>query len=583
MNDVQDPVAFLKSRVSLSSIVTRYVTLQKKGQRLAACCPFHSEKTPSFYVDDRKGLFHCFGCGKGGDLIGFVQEIEHLEFYEALEFLAEIAGVELPRRRRSGPSRDKIERLRAVFDAAAGFYADQLAWQTEATQYLVDRGIQPNTWRLFKLGYASKAWDQLYHHLAKDHDPILLQQTGLFRSGKSGAPYDLFRHRIIFPIHDLHGHVIAFGGRRLGDEGPKYINSPESALFKKGRQVYNLNFAKAIAKRTKRIIVVEGYLDVLQLTQAGFGETVAPMGTALTPNQAHLLARFADTVLLNFDGDEAGFRAARKSTETLLKENFDLRVICLPQGSDPDDYVRAHGAEGFQILADQAVDFFDFLLQFYATAGDVHGDPRLKSTALREICHTLSHIDDVVVRDHFYSRLADALNVSVSIVHTVAKETAPTAPKPAMPQATQPQKIQKPQLNKVEAEFLYLFMHHSDLFSVLDDTLANSLPQILSQIFSNRPWILEFLSQEPGGDLQDQLKDLPLPYQERFREVFFSREFSDAPERLHVLLPEIVKQMLTNQVELNNRELSQTPASEVDRKRALMKHNMELMAQIYKL
>src|SRR5438270_2867695 len=358
----------LRARVSLPDLVGRRVRLARKGREYGGLCPFHNEKTPSFYVVEDKGFFHCFGCGAHGDAIGFVMRADNLDFIEAVERLAGEAGIAVPQQ--TPQERERAQRQKTLLEAlaaAADFYEAQL-WSPRnsvggaaARDYLAARGLDEETIRRFRLGWASDDRQALRRALSADFPEALLHEAGLLRQPEGGGdPYDYFRGRVLFPIGDRAGRVIAFGGRTLRDDQPKYLNSPDTPLFEKGRVLYawaaaRANLARDAGDGAPAVIVVEGYMDVIALHRAGFGSAVAPLGTALTEMQLHELWRLAPEPVLCFDGDTAGQRAALRALHRALpalQPGRSLRFATLPPGEDPDSLVRAAGSPAVaQILA----------------------------------------------------------------------------------------------------------------------------------------------------------------------------------------------------------------------------------------
>lgn len=344
----------LQDRVDIAAVIGSRVTLKKGGKDLQGLCPFHDEKTPSFTVSPAKNMYYCFGCGAGGDAIKFLEEFEGLSFTEAVESLAATVGMEVPREQSKSPARD----LTPLFDAmraAEGFYKAQLKGSPQAIDYLKGRGLTGQIAAEFKVGFAPDAWSELRDALAGGAHPVTsktLLEAGLIGRNERGREYDRFRGRVMFPVRDGRGRIIAFGGRLLGDgQGPKYLNSPETPIFHKSQELYGLFEARKASRRLESLIVVEGYLDVIALAQAGIRNTVATLGTATGEEHYRKLYRYADEVICCFDGDAAGRRAAWKALEGALGSlsgGRRLKFMFLPDGEDPDSLVRQKGADDFR-------------------------------------------------------------------------------------------------------------------------------------------------------------------------------------------------------------------------------------------
>lgn len=363
----------LLGRVDIVEVIERRVPLKRAGREFQARCPFHDEKTPSFTVSPQKQFYHCFGCGAHGSAIGFLMNYEGLEFPDAVEELAGLVGLKVPREASRSPRREPD--LYAVLDSAAKFYAEKLKANDKAVDYLKGRGLSGEIALEFGIGYAPASWNALLEKLGgSEKNVALLKRAGMLSEGKKGV-YDKFRNRIMFPIHDRRGRVIAFGGRTLDEDGPKYLNSPETELFHKGRELYGLFLARRKQGRMDRVLVTEGYMDVVALAQYGFRNTVATLGTATTSEQAELLFRAADEVVFCFDGDAAGRKAAWRALEAalpLLREGRQARFLFLPEGEDPDSMVRNAGAEAFSGLVDQAQPLSEFFFDHFTGQVDMN-------------------------------------------------------------------------------------------------------------------------------------------------------------------------------------------------------------------
>jgi DNA primase len=395
----------LRSRTSLSGLIGRSVKLQRAGREHRACCPFHNEKSPSFYVNDDKGFYHCFGCGAHGDAIRWLTEHQGLPFIDAVKELAQAAGLDMPAQDRRATERaERAKSLHDVMAAAAQWFVDQLHGPGggEARALIDRRGIAPDTARAFGLGFAPDSRTALRRALVEYGDAMLVE-AGLLIAVEGKEPYDRFRGRLMIPIRDPRGRVIAFGGRIIGDGEPKYLNSPETPLFDKGRNLYNLDRAAGPARKAGRIVAVEGYMDVIALAQAGFAEAVAPLGTAMTEAQLDRLWRIADVPVLCFDGDAAGQKAAiRAATRALpmLAPGRSLSFVSLPQAQDPDDLVRSAGPAAFDRLLAAPRPLVERLWA-HEVAAEPLDTPERRAGLKRRLADHADTIGDASVRDEY--------------------------------------------------------------------------------------------------------------------------------------------------------------------------------------
>jgi len=415
----------LLARTDLVEVIGARVPLKRQGREYSARCPFHDERSPSFTVSPTKQFYHCFGCGAHGTAISFLMNYDRLEFLDAVEELAKRAGVEVPKDvQRNNTTGETID-LYAALDAAAQFFRKQLDANPKAQEYLRKRGVDAENRARFGIGYAPDGWDGLKNALGTDERRMrLLESAGLFSKNEAGRVYDKFRNRVMFPIHDRRGRVIAFGGRVLEkDDGPKYLNSPETALFHKGRELYGLWQVRQAHSKIERLIVVEGYMDVVALFQFGVTQAVATLGTATTPDHAELLFRNAADVVFCFDGDKAGRGAAWKALESALPRMRDGRqafFLFLPEGEDPDSIVRKDGAIGFEARLQHATPLSEFLfaeLGKDVNLGTLDGRARLAERA-RPL---LAQIPDGAFRDLMHARLTEIAGVGAA---TAAKPVA---------------------------------------------------------------------------------------------------------------------------------------------------------------
>jgi DNA primase len=417
----------LRRRVSIFDVVGRRVRLNRRGLQATGLCPFHNEKSPSFHVYEGpdEPHYHCFGCGAHGDVITFVMETEGMQFRDAVEKLAGEAGLEIPRD--NPEARERAERqdtLAGVMELSAKFFESQLggAAGRAGLDYFRRRGLTPETIKRFRLGFAPDGFEALKSKLAKENIPegIALESGMLVKNEETGRVYDRFRGRVMFPIMDAKGRVIAFGGRALGDEKPKYLNSPETPLFHKGRTLYNLNHAQKPARDKNEIIVVEGYMDVIALAEGGFPHAVAPLGTALTEDHIQLLWRFAQEPILCFDGDAAGQKAAARGVERvlpLLKPGLSLRFAWLPQGQDPDDLIRGPsngggaggGAGAMRQVLEKAQPLVD-VLWAEILAGRTLDTPERRSGFRRDLLGAINRIADKGVQEDYRREMLGRLD-----------------------------------------------------------------------------------------------------------------------------------------------------------------------------
>ncbi len=376
------PQSFIQDllhRIDIVELVGRHVPLKKAGANYAACCPFHQEKTPSFTVSPTKQFYHCFGCGAHGTAIGFLMDYKGIGFVEAVEELAASLGLTVPREHGSGTaapagSVSRFAALHGVLQQALRYYRQQLKQSPRAIAYLKRRGLSGEIAARFGIGYAPEGWQNLEAVFPDYGTSSLLAEAGLVIDGEGGRRYDRFRDRILFPILDARGNVIGFGGRVLEQGEPKYLNSPETPLFQKGRELYGLAQARRAIREARRVLVVEGYMDVVALAQHGIGYAVATLGTATTPFHVQQLLRLADRIVYCFDGDQAGRRAAWRALENSLPALTDgaaLSFLFLPEGEDPDSFVRAHGRAAFEAELERAVPLSQFLFRELTARCDV--------------------------------------------------------------------------------------------------------------------------------------------------------------------------------------------------------------------
>lgn len=406
----------------ISSVMSSYVNLKRAGRDSVCLCPFHSEKTPSCHIYSDTQSFYCFGCGAGGDVITFIRLIERLDYIESVRFLAQRAGIPMPEDSydRSAETR---QRLLEINREAARFFRDILLSEkgAEGRRYLAERRLSENTVRKYGLGYAPESWDTLKNHmLAKGYGEDELADAALLSRGQKGNTYDKFRHRVMFPIIDRRGNIIAFGGRTLEKDVPaKYLNSDETLVFHKRSSLFSLNFAKNT--KEKFLILCEGYMDVISLNQAGFDNAVATLGTAITPEQARLMHQYCDQVVISYDSDGAGQKATMKAINLLGEAGVEARVLQMTGAKDPDEYVKKYGADGFRLLLQQSGGAISFELQ-KLTAGLDMESPEGRSAYLKKAVSLLADVDNRIDRMVYISDTAKLCGMGSGEIEKAVEE-----------------------------------------------------------------------------------------------------------------------------------------------------------------
>ncbi len=538
----------LLARSDVVEVIERRVPLKRVGSEFQACCPFHDEKTPSFTVSPKKQFYHCFGCGAHGSVIGFLMQYEGLEFLDAVEELARAAGLEVPTSGSQKPRPDTG--LYDMLAACAKFYVEQLKHHPNAVEYLKGRGLSGEVSRDFGIGYAPAGWDTLIKHLGTDDKKLdQLKQVGMLSEGKSGS-YDKFRDRIMFPIHDRRGRVIAFGGRALSDDGPKYLNSPETTLYHKSRELYGLYLARQRSGRLDNIIVVEGYMDVVALAQFGFKNVVATSGTATTDIQVEILFRAADTVVFCFDGDKAGRKAAWRALEATLpklREGLQAKFLFLPDGEDPDSMVRKHGEDVFAQQIESATPLSEFFFNHFTAAtdlGSLDGRARLVQQAMPFI----ENMPEGVFRDMMNAKLESLAQ------HRLPGHQAVISTRPASmgDRGTPVQKrtpMRTAMAHLVQNPSLVEMIDNTDDFAVPgnDDVQGVEIFRELVDFCAQRPNIttaqlVELWHEHPALPHLQKLAVWHLPGEEEKQ----AQEFIDAVNRIRLSWVEILLSRVTN-------------------------------------
>ena len=417
----------VRTRNDIVDVISGYVKLQKKGSSYFGLCPFHNEKSPSFSVSRQKQMYYCFGCGAGGNVFTFLMEYENFSFVEAVKYLADRAGVELPEMEYSKEAKEKADLKALILEinklAAKYFYVQLKSERGNAAYtYLKDRQLSDKTITAFGLGYSNKFSDDLYKYLrSKGYSEELIRHAGLISTDERHGVYDKFWNRVMFPIMDVNSRVIGFGGRVMGDAKPKYLNSPETLVFDKSRNLYGLNRART--SRKPYFLLCEGYMDVIALHQAGFTNAVASLGTALTPGHASLIRRYVQEVYLTYDSDDAGTRAALRAVPILREAGISAKVIRMDPYKDPDEFIKNLGAEEYEKRIREARNGFMFTLEVLARGYDMNS-PEGKTAFFREAARRLMEFEDELERENYIDAVASAYKVSRESLEKLVAKTA---------------------------------------------------------------------------------------------------------------------------------------------------------------
>ena len=500
-----EKVREVRERAPIVEVISDYMSLRKSGANYQGLCPFHGEKSPSFNVNPARGIFHCFGCGVGGNVVTFVMRMEGMNFPTALKFLAKRVGVDIPERPLTSDEKRKMDeqdQLYSINELAAQFYRRVLETDESGAagrSYLERRGVDHQTAATYRMGFAPEGWDNLAKHLSrKGVAPEQAEKLGLLRKreGRDGY-YDTFRNRLLFTISDLHGRAIGFGGRVMDDSLPKYINSPESPIYRKSEVLFGLDLAKKGMREQGSAIIVEGYFDHLALYRAGFSNVVATCGTALTPGHLKVLRRYAEKVYMLFDGDEAGRKATVRSMELFLDEGFPARVVEVPSGDDPDSFLRREGAAAFAPLLESALPIFEFFYRGVIRTTDTRGVEG-KVAFVNEVAPRLLKISDSLERELYEKEICRAVGIDQGMLRKKVG-SAPLArlqPKPATRESAGTEEIlltlmvKFPEVvlkvRELGAETLFSAGHLGVARSILEQSAEGGvdLPAVLEQLES---------------------------------------------------------------------------------------------------
>lgn len=506
----------LLARTDIVEIIDARVSLRKKGANYTACCPFHNEKTPSFTVSQSKQFYHCFGCGVNGNAISFLMEFDRLSFVETVEYLAGQLSLEIPREIKSQTTAlTQKPDLYDVMEKVTQYYQKQLREHPEAIDYLKQRGLTGKIAKDFRIGYAPQAWDNLTRHISATAD--LLSNGLIIQKTQGNTYYDRFRDRVIFPIRDRRGRVIAFGGRIIGTGDPKYMNSPETPIFHKGNELYGIYEALQAERNLTKVLVVEGYMDVVALAQQGIHNVVATLGTATTPDHIQRLFRLTQEIIFCFDGDRAGQAAAFKALETalpLLQDGNQIRFLILPQGEDPDTLIRKEGKEKFLLRIEASQSLADFLFFSASQSIDISTEAG-KARFVKQLVPLINKLPANIFQQLLFDRLADIVRMDVAALKNITK-TQPKSEKIIAQQKVNPRR-------SVLRMAIALLIQHPNLISSLPENISFEnfvLPSIgiLKEIVDilknstdiNTGTLLEYWRDRPESKTLNQLATLEI-------------------------------------------------------------------------
>ncbi|HTW25215.1 MAG TPA: DNA primase [Candidatus Baltobacteraceae bacterium] len=567
----------VKQQADIVRVIGEYVRLRKTGQNFTGLCPFHQEKTPSFAVHPVRQIYHCFGCGAGGDVFKFVMELDKCTFPEALRTVAEKCGIPIPRPRERSPEERRENQQRGALvemhQQAAAFFARNLHEAAEgkvAGAYLEDRGLDREAMKRFGLGYAPSAGDALLRQLKPKYPEALLEVSGLFSRDQGGRLYDKFRRRIMFPIANDSGKVIAFGGRAMGDDMPKYMNSPETPVYSKSNVLYHLDRAKEAIRQGDCAILVEGYMDAIAVARAGIANVVASCGTSLAEPQIKLLGRFTRRVIVNYDPDTAGQVATERSIALLLEKEFDVRVLALPGAADPDKFIKEQGVEAYRKLLGEAPPYLDYLI------GKARKMDRTsaagKVAALNFLMPYVQRLPDRLLRSEWATRIASELRVDEPVLREALRRAAVERRSEVKPKA----ELMGSPVKKAERRLLQLFVEAEEFREQLRQALANE--GLHRGLETER--IFDILISSVSG--RPDVPTLAAGLEDRDRGLFFELLFEEPQEAtwqeaescLEVLRSRAVEQELAD---LQKKIETQTPPEELNR---LLSRRLELQKKL---
>lgn len=533
----EEKISEIRDRASILEVVSDYVSLKKTGRNHKGLCPFHSEKTPSFMVNEEKQIFHCFGCGEGGDVFAFLMKTGHFSFPEAAEELAKRYGIKLLRREPSPLQKKEMAKGEVLFrinQLASEYFHDLLTQKREGEvgrKYLSQRSVSEQIIKEHRLGYSPERWDGLVQHLIEKKVPLeLAWELGLILPKKKEGWYDAFRKRVIFPIFDLHQRVVGFGGRLIGEGEPKYINSSESSLYHKGEVLYGLQAARRYASERDGVIIVEGYFDLLTLHQYGLKHSVAMLGTALTAQHIKTLRRYTKNVITVFDPDPAGIQATLRTLPLLLEEEVTGKTVLLPKGEDPDTFLKKGNLEGFEKRLAEAIPLIDFFFEWLMKTHDPKSIDGKVSIA-KEGMAMIRRIPEKIRKDFYVRALAERLDLKESVLYEMIRSTPAERTRPAEGLKKRPPEESLP---KSEEIVVRLMVHHPELIPTISG--EGILDEFESPLLKRLGQGLEGIFQKRGKlNLTEALGEVDEGLKERLCEYAFQESGAEGDQRERIL------------------------------------------------
>jgi len=533
----EEKISEIRDRASILEVVSDYVSLKKTGRNHKGLCPFHSEKTPSFMVNEEKQIFHCFGCGEGGDVFAFLMKTGHFSFPEAAEELAKRYGIKLLRREPSPLQKKEMAKREVLFrinQLASDYFHDLLTQKREGEvgrKYLSQRSVSEQIIKEHRLGYSPERWDGLVQHLKEKNVPLEpAWELGLILPKKKEGWYDAFRKRVIFPIFDLHQRIVGFGGRLIGEGEPKYINSSESSLYHKGEVLYGLQAARRYVSERDGVIIVEGYFDLLTLHQYGLKHSVAMLGTALTAQHIRTLRRYTKNVITVFDPDPAGIQATLRTLPLLLEEEVTGKTVLLPKGEDPDTFLKKGNLEGFEKRLAEAIPLIDF---FFEGLMKTH-DPKSidgKVSIAKEGMAMIRKIPEKIRKDFYVRVLAERLDLKESVLYEMIRSTPTERTRPAEGLKKRPPEESLP---KSEEIVVRLMIHHPELIPTISG--ERILDEFESPLLKRLGQGLEGIFQKRGKlNLTEALGEVDEGLKERLCEYAFQESGVEGDQRERIL------------------------------------------------